>query len=354
MSDSQSRRRIPGLGAIIAILFLVVPIVVVAWWLSRPKGDPGPPPPALADLDVVCLGRIDGLNAVANLDSGSPGKIVEIYVVEGQHVDGKQKLLKLDDELLKLRVAEAQEAVKGADIEIELAKQEQLRHPIQIANQEAAISAAGDRVASARRVYEEKKNSLKFGTVTPPELIPFEAEVKNVVQLERIEKSRLDELKLVEPVLKVRAADVKRTLAEISLKQAQKAVADCVLLAPSAGSVLRVQASVGETVAPGTLQPPIVFRPDGPLVVRAELEQEFLGRVKPGMKASVRDDVRADSPTWTGTVLRVGQVVARKRSILLDPGELNDVRTVECVVSLDGNPDGLLVGQRMRVRISRE
>jgi multidrug resistance efflux pump len=97
----------------------------------------------------------------------------------------------------------------------------------------------------------------------------------------------------------------------------------------------------------------VLFLPDGPLVVRADLEQEFLGRVKEGMKATVRDDARADSPTWTGKVIRVGQVVARKKTILLEPGEMNDVRTVECVVALDGNPDGLLVGQRMRVRLVR-
>ena len=43
--------------------------------------------------------------------------------------------------------------------------------------------------------------------------------------------------------------------------------------------------------------------------------------------------------------------VAQKRSFLLDPGEVNDVRTVECVVELDRPADGLWVGQRVRVRI---
>jgi hypothetical protein len=70
------------------------------------------------------------------------------------------------------------------------------------------------------------------------------------------------------------------------------------------------------------------------------------------MKATLRDDARADSPTWTGKVLRVGNWVARKRSVVLEPGEVNDVRTVECVVTLD-NPQGLLVGQRVRVRVGK-
>ena len=49
-----------------------------------------------------------------------------------------------------------------------------------------------------------------------------------------------------------------------------------------------------------------------------------------------------------------GSFVARRRNILLEPGEVNDVRTVECVIALDGSTDGLLVGQRMRVRIGKE
>src|SRR5439155_1489103 len=147
--------------------------------------------------------------------------------------------------------------------------------------------------------------------------------------------------------------EAKLAAAEVARRQADRAAEDCVLKAPSAGVVLRVQASPGESVAPGTPVSPIVFRPDGPLVVRAELEQEFLGRVRPGMRATVRDEFRPDAPGWTGTVTRVGNWVARKRAVALEPGELGDVRTVECVVALDAPPAELLVGQRVRVRIGR-
>lgn len=352
MSD-QPRRRIPGAGIIIAVLFLVVPIGAVAWWLSRPKGEVAPPPPALSELDVVCLGRIDGLNAIANLDPGLPGKVAEVLVSDGQHVTAKTPLLKLDNESMKIREEEAVAAVAAAEIEIDAAKLEEKLQPIRKAAQEAAITAAGERITAARRVVEEKKKAMGFGTVTAAEVAVAEAEVKQLEQLESAEKSRLKELELADPKLKTRAAEAKRTTARLALKQAEKALRDCVLLAPTDGTVMRVQVSVGESVAPGMPQAPIVFRPDGRLVVRAELEQEFMGRVQEGMKATVRDDVRVDSPTWNGTVIRVGQVVARKRSVLLEPGELNDVRTVECLVALEGNLDGLLVGQRMRVRIRR-
>ena len=43
MSDNQQSRRIPGLGAVIAVVFLVAPIAGVAWWLNRPKTELPPP-----------------------------------------------------------------------------------------------------------------------------------------------------------------------------------------------------------------------------------------------------------------------------------------------------------------------
>ncbi len=352
MSD-EPRRRIPGFGAGVALLFVLLSIGGVTWWQNQKK----PPDPrsdaGLPDLDVVCLGRVDGLERTADLDARIPGHVANVYVVEGQHVDANKPLLKLDDAQLKLRVDEAQAAITAADIEVDAAKLEMKLHPIRRAAQEAAMAAATDRIAVGRRVYEEKKAARSFGTITPAELLVAESEVKQLEQLEGVEKSRLEELKLADPTLKMRAADAKRATAEIALKQAQKALDDCVLLAPSAGTVLRVLTAVGKTVAPGTSQPPIVFCPDGPRVIWAELEQEFLGRIKPGMKATIRDDARSDSPNWTGKVLRVGHVVARRRSLLLEPGEINDVRTVECVIGIDGDTSNLLVGQKMRVRLGR-
>lgn len=354
MTDQDPpRRRIPGLGVVLGVALLVLPIVGVTWWLNRSKDDAPPGGPALPDLDVVCLGRVDGLSPVAALEPAMPGKVVAVYAAEGQHVAAGEKLLKLDDESLLLRADEARAAVAAAEVEVDAARLEQRLHPLRKSTQEAAVAAAADRVASARRLLEEKKTAKTFGTVTAAELIAAEAEVRQFEQLEGVEKARLKEAEAADPGLKVRAAEARRTVAEVALKQAQKAVRDCVLVAPAGGTVLRVLASPGEAVAPGTPQPPVVFRPDGPLVVRAELDQEFLGRVRPGMRAAIHDDARADSPTWTGRVLAVGHVVARRRAVMVEPGEMTDVRTVECVVALDGSPDGLLVGQRMRVRIGR-
>jgi len=351
----QSSRRIPGLGIVIAIAFLLLPIAAVAYWLNRPRGNEVVGGPGLADLDVVCLGRIDGLLPVASLEPSIPGKVAQVFVKDGQTVKTGEKLLLLDDEALKLKESEARAVFDAAELDVQAARLEETLYPFRKLAQESAVAAAGERVVAAEKLLEEKKKSTMFTTVTPGELLAGEAELNQLKHLKTAELSRLDEVKSGEAALKlkVKAAESKRTMAEIAHKQAEKAVRDCVLRAPSAGIVLRVQTSRGESVVPGGMQPPIVFRPESPLVVRAELEQEFLGRLKLGGKATVRDDSRADSSTWNGTVLRVGNWVARKRTVVLDPGEVNDVRTVECVIALEGSTEGLLVGQRMRVRIAK-
>jgi HlyD family secretion protein len=352
--SQASHRRLPGFGPIIVLAFLLVPLVGVAWWLNRPRGEPTAPGPALNELDVVCLGRVDGLIPVASLEPVMAGRVAEIFVQEGDHVAAGQKLVRLDDESHRLRIEEAEAGVKAADLEIALAKQEQDFFPLRKKTQEALATAAVNRAVAARKLYEEKVKSSMFNSmVSAVELIAAETEAKQLEQLAEVEKARLVELEKTDPSLRLRAAEIKKTTAQIALRQAEKAVRDCVLMAPSGGTVLRVQTTVGEAVMPGAMQAPIIFRPEGPLVVRAEVEQEFLGRVKPRMKATLRDDVRVDSPTWTGRVHSLGNWVARKRNLLMEPGVMNDVRTVECIITLDGNPEGLLVGQRMRVWISR-
>ena len=345
-------RRLPGFGAIIAVLFLAGPLVAVGWWLSRPKGDAAAPGPTLAELDVVCAGRVDGLAPVASLDPATPGKVAEVMASEGQALTAGKPLLRLDDESLKLRVEDAKAALAAVEVEIEVAALEAKQHGPRLASQKLAIAAAADRVGTARKLLEERKTAKQFGTVTAAEIIAAEAEVRQSERLETIENDRLAELTAANPGLRVKGAEAKKLQAQIALKQAEKAVRDCVLTAPSAGVVLRVNVSAGETATPGV--PALLFRPDGPLVVRVELEQEFIGRVKANMRATVTDDARADSPTWKGRVLQVGALVSRRRNVLLEPGEVNDVRTVECVIALDGSPAGLLVGQRMRVRIGKE
>jgi multidrug resistance efflux pump len=328
-------------------------LAAVVWWQWQPSPVGPAPGTGLADLDAVCLGRVDGLRPAAALEPAIPGRVVKVSVQEGDSVQAGQELLRLDDTALQLKADEARAAVRLADLDLEAAEREATTYPARIAARDAAVEAFGKRVAAAKQVFEQRKVQQTFGQISAAEIAAADAEVRQIEQLQLAEVIRRDELRRTDPRLQVRVAVAKKAAALVAVQLAERAANDCVLTAPSAGVILRVHASEGETVAPGTPQPPIVFRPQGPLVVRAELDQEFLGRVREKMRATIRDDARADSPTWTGTVLRVGNYVAHRRAMVLEPGEVSDVRTVECVIGVDPSPEPLLVGQRVRVRIGK-
>jgi multidrug resistance efflux pump len=135
---------------------------------------------------------------------------------------------------------------------------------------------------------------------------------------------------------------------------AEQSVKDCVLKAPADGTILRLQASVGGIVVPGTLNPPVIFAPAGPYIVRAEIDQESLGLVQVGMRAEIREETQQDMNPLLGRVRSVAGWVAQRRFLVTEPGDLSDIRTVECVIELDSPNATLWIGQRMRVRIIRD
>ena len=71
MSDSPARR-IPAFWIFSAAALLILSIAGVAYWQYRPKStdEIGP---GLSELEVVSLGRVDGLTPVASLD-WAPGQ----------------------------------------------------------------------------------------------------------------------------------------------------------------------------------------------------------------------------------------------------------------------------------------
>ena len=129
---------------------------------------------------------------------------------------------------------------------------------------------------------------------------------------------------------------------------------------PSANPLIRpIESPYGDgtVYAVPPLKPAVLFCPDDRLIVRAELAQEFAGGVREGLSAVVKEDAGAGSRSWRGQVTHVSRWFARQRSVLLEPGQVNDVRTLECIITLDdgrGHRDDLRIGQRVHVIIHKK
>jgi multidrug resistance efflux pump len=300
-----------------------------------------------------------------SLEPEVAGKVIKVFVGEtapDNRVKKGDKVLEIDPRLYTIKVEEAQWTVVAAKVEVDKAELDQEMVTDQLQVRRESLKAASARVEQAEKavevIREQERIAAKVGTLPSAigqlNLQSAEAVVTGFKAMEAVEKKQVDNFEKSGPKLAAQALQVARArfkAATAALDEANRALEECTLKAPADGSILQLNVAEGGVVAPGSPMPFVVFAPAGPLVVRADLEQEFVYRVKPGMKVELRDEARSNSPLWTGKVVTVSEFIARKRNILLDPGEMNDVRTAECVISVDPSTETLRIGQRMRVRI---
>ncbi|MBX9716178.1 MAG: HlyD family secretion protein, partial [Burkholderiaceae bacterium] len=134
-----------------------------------------------------------------------------------------------------------------------------------------------------------------------------------------------------------------------SVVQATRTMAAVTLRSPTAGRVVQRAVQAGEHVDAHEVV--LHLLPAGPRIVRADLNESLVGRVRVGMRAEVVS-IADNSVVHGARVVSVGEVFGPPR--LPDPagGEsLVDARAVECLLQLDNAE--LRVGQRVLVRFLR-
>src|SRR5438309_2139339 len=104
--------------------------------------------------------------------------------------------------------------------------------------------------------------------------------------------------------LAAKLADAEVADKKLLLDKAKLALDECLVKAPAEGTVLRLGVQVGDLLGPEAKSPPLTFCPAGPRVVRAEVEQEWAGRVQDGQIATIQDDTsNGDGPNAAGPLL---------------------------------------------------
>jgi multidrug resistance efflux pump len=257
----------------------------------------------------------------------------------------------LDDRPARFDAEQARAALDSANARLTLAAQSSRQHPARIAQQRAAVESADHRLATAREHLFRQQELFKINNTNFREVSGAESQVKDLEAQARATRERLAELGLTDPDLPVRAAKAEVAATEAKLQQAEYAVEQCELRAPSAGTVLRVQAAVGEVVGGPAGVAPFQFCPDRPFIVRAEVEQEFVSRLAVDQRAVVEDEATPHGATWPGRVTRIAGWYAARRNVSDRPAAFKDVPTVECVIALDGPRPPLRIGQRVQVMI---
>jgi multidrug resistance efflux pump len=309
-----------------------------------------PAPPSRSGMGVVCFGYVDMEHGITSLDPLVPGRVMGVEVREGEEVKAGQVLVRLDDYQARRRVQEAEaDLVSAQELLIQALKLPK-QHQARLSQQRAAIKAVQHRLESARLLLARKRELVQKQLLNATEADAAEALVQELQSLERAEKAKLSELELNDPTAGIKSAQANVSAKQARLDQARRGVEECALKAPSQGTVLRIMVNPGDVLGAQPKEPAILFCPKGRRIIRAEVEQEFASRVAVGQTALIRDDATGGA-LWHGRVLRLSDWYTQRRSIMQEPNQAHDVRTLECLIALDNGPAPLRIGQRVRVTL---
>ena len=339
------------------ILLLVASVAGSGWVLNSEKNNPEKENKNALDSPfggkgIVALGYVDVEPGVANIHPLQGGTVMWV-ATEGTSVKKDDVLIRMDDRMAREKLSEANIAVEVARKEIAKAEKADIVLQTKIDQQEDAINVAKQQ----EDLQQEKINKMKeFIKNLNPETLRIEEKILKVKNtLTSVEKNKKNELIRSRELVKIEVDRAKLDLKhkQALVEQAKLNLEYYVRKAPSDGIVLRVNVAVGESVGTNPRMPALQFCPKLPRIIRAEVQQEFADGLKLGQKAVIEDDTTAKK-VWNGKVVRISDWYTHKRSIILEPMQLNDVRTLECIIEVE-EPEGqpLRIGQRMRVKIKQ-
>jgi multidrug resistance efflux pump len=346
-------RRLVSLAAWLGVALLLASGAVAALALRSHAGDSSTPSPAPAAAPVeraVAVGHVDVEHGVTPISAVQPGRVVEVQAQEGKAVEADAPLFVLDDTVARCQVDEAKAALESALLQEKQARTLAARHIQTVKAQRQAVAAAEAEVKTAQALYDKAKRRFDSGSgvVSSEDVKVAELLVKKAEAGLQGEKDKLAGLEALKPDLAVELAAKDVEAKKAQLQKAEKVLKEHTVRAPFAGTPLRVLVSEGEVLGPNSRQPALFFCPNVPRIVRAEVEQEFAARVAVGQTALIQDDATGGGE-WKGKVDRISDWYSQRRSILLEPLQFNDVRTLECIIRIDPGQPPLRIGQRVRV-----
>lgn len=306
----------------------------------------------MGPVAVVGFGHVDIEGGTTPLVAPAPGQVLHLLCKEGDHVKSGQVLIELDAAQAKAQLAAAESAVKEARIKLDQAGRAPADHASRVEQQTQSVAAAQRRLDAQRRQAERLEKLHETVAVAEENLQTARDRVAELQASVAVEQSRLEQLKLDHPQDQLALAQAGLASAEARLAMARDLVDRHSLRAPDDGMILRVLVSKGQMVGGPTQGPSIWFCADRPRIIRCEIDQEFADRVMDGQSVEIVDDLPGGK-RWTGRVLRAGDWIATRRSMLDEPFQKNDVRTLECLVAIDPNQASVRIGQRMRVILHR-
>ncbi|MSR54295.1 MAG: biotin/lipoyl-binding protein [Gemmataceae bacterium] len=343
----------------LAILGLSTAVLTVLM-TSRAAGDKPADPKSAGDRErkLVCWGEVDTHDRFVGLfpeNFPMPARVTKVLRQEGAEVKKGEPLLEFDTEQLNLKVREADNGIQIAMGEQTKAEGAVRTHTVLVNEADKLWQAKQAILASKQSELKEAERLFKIKIGNQLTLEAAQAAMREAELNSEAAKIKLDGLRVEVPNYYV---DIARE--NVKHKQTLKAQAEQArdLLsckAPADGKIIRSFVTEGANYGMQSREPAFWFLKKGPLIVRAEVTQEFAKGVSVGKSAIITDD-SDESQVWTGAVTKVGEQFLPKRhggASILDLMPVSDERVLECHVSIDVEPGkpAPKFGQKVRVAL---
>jgi HlyD family secretion protein len=301
--------------------------------------------PVQESWEAVTLGRVEPRSGEIKIAAPVPGRIADVLVKANEDVFAGELLVRLDDEEALARAAEA-----DAQVALHKRARDDQATPAGSADRRKAEDAVADSersAADALFALDKITADWRAGTAQKADLDAARTALARVQDRLREQQATLAKIRAapdtplptrLEGELNVAQADW--TLARATLEKTR-------IRAPIDGVILQVEVKKGELAVP-TLGPALLIMGDlSALRVRAEVDQQNLGKVRVGQRAVVRAAAFRGREI-DGKVSSIARIVGQSRINSGDPHKFSDVEVLEVVVDLP-DPGPLVVGEQVDV-----
>ena len=278
-------------------------------------------------------GRVEPKSGELRLGAIILDRIAEVLVGVNDTVEAGELLVRLDDNEARARLAAA-EAETGArrreraDQPPTKGREEAIRTEDAVFEAEQAVTGARYELDFALRARRENKGDAQVLADARQRL----TEAKTRLQSDRLAfalaqgKTNLPAPNNFESALTAARANV--TMANALLDRTH-------IRAPAAGTILQMNAKIGEIATPGGEQPLLVMGDMSLVRVKAEVDDGDVAKLKVGQKAFVRS-INYPGRDFEGTVSAIAPTLAGPRIGARGPRRLADIDVMELTIDLDG------------------
>lgn len=271
---------------------------------------------------VVGIGRVEPGQDIINLATQDGGVVRRLLIREGDRVKAGAAVLELEKSVAEARLPQirARAATQQA----------------QVSADEKAVAEAETRLANLQKNLARIQDLFNKNVETAQNRDNAQFEVQN-------QQASVERLRAVVQVSRGRLQEFNNELDIANRELGLKTVK-----APVDGRILSVSTQTGNALPPQSAFAELA--PDGPTIVRCEVDELLADRVLPGQKAVIRT-MGAGEILATGEVIYAAPLLKRKSLFAETPGEKEDRRVREVKILLH-DPKNLLLNARVECVIN--